>query len=108
MDNCTKNNAAKQFFISHAKGVILAAGDNGFSLPPVQVVHFKQRIVHITRLICESAVHHIKENANFRLSAFFMHFIDLLKHLLIIQSGDAGDEILGLAHAYSCPFGIGM
>ena len=25
MDNCTKNNAAKQFFISHAKGIILAA-----------------------------------------------------------------------------------
>ena len=78
---------------------------NGLSLCAVEIVHLEQRIVHISRLIFQTAVDHVKEYINSALSRFFVYFADLFKHLVEVHRKDPSEQIFNLSQNKVLLFG---
>ena len=79
------------------KRVVDAPCNNGLSLRAIQVVHLKQPIVHVTRLIFQTAVYHIEKEINFALSGLFMYVVYLFEHLIKVHRKDTTAQIFYLS-----------
>ena len=86
------------------KCVIFAPREYGLALAAVEIVHLEQPVIHISRLIDDTAIHHVEEDKKTAFARLFMHLVNFSEHLTVVHIKYTAYKILELRHSEP-PFG---